>query len=405
MADKIALEGIYKIFGPDPKQALAKARAGVGKDEILKTTGNVVGVRDVTIRVRAGETFVVMGLSGSGKSTLIRHINRLIEPTAGGVTVDGEDVLAFSEEQLRDFRRRRASMVFQRFALLPHKTALENVEFALKIGGAQPDKARRTAEAQLAAVGLAGYESHYPRQLSGGMQQRVGLARALAAESEILLMDEAFSALDPLIRGDMQEQLLALQARLKKTIVFITHDLDEALRLGDTIAILKDGELRQTGAPQDILLRPADDYVSRFVRDVNRSRALPAAAAAGADYPVVDCDDFSVSGGAVGAPVLAAVARSPSGGVFVRAAGGAIAAFAERDESSPDAVAVRPATSAPASAPMDDILVLLAKAAAPIAVVKTDGQYCGALTMQSVIQALCRPQEKEKPESSAAPAA
>jgi glycine betaine/proline transport system ATP-binding protein len=383
VADKIALEGIYKIFGPDPKRALAKAHAGAGKDEILKETGHVVGVRDVTIRVRAGETFVVMGLSGSGKSTLIRHINRLIEPTAGSITVDGEDVLAFSEEQLRTFRRQRASMVFQRFALLPHKTALENVAFALRIGGTPADKAKAQAESQLAAVGLAGYESHYPRQLSGGMQQRVGLARALAAESEILLMDEAFSALDPLIRGDMQEQLLSLQARLKKTIVFITHDLDEALRLGDTIAILKDGELRQTGSPQDILLRPADDYVSRFVRDVNRSRALPVAAAVNADYPVADGGDVS-----------AAIAKSPVGGVFVRDAGGKITAFAERGDTSAEAIKTTPATCAPASATMDDVLPLLAQTAAPIAVVTDSGEYCGALSRQSVIQALSRPQQK-----------
>jgi glycine betaine/proline transport system ATP-binding protein len=271
---KIAVRNIYKVFGPDPRAVMDQVRAGISKSELLEKTGHVIGIRDVSLDIKAGETFVVMGLSGSGKSTLIRHFNRLIEPTAGQILVDGSDVLELGAGALRDFRRHKVSMVFQRFALLPHKTVLENVIYGLVIGGMGKAQARALGMQQIELVGLAGFENQYPKQLSGGMQQRVGLARALATESEILLMDEAFSALDPLIRNDMQDQLKDLQARLHKTIVFITHDLDEALRLGDHIAILKDGELRQVGTGPEILLDPADEYVDRFVRDVNRARVV-----------------------------------------------------------------------------------------------------------------------------------
>ena len=271
---KIRVEEVCKVFGPNPQSVLNQVRGGIGKAELLESTGHVIGIRDVSINVEAGETFVVMGLSGSGKSTLIRHFNRLIEPTSGRIEVDGVDVLGMNRDALRAFRRGKVSMVFQRFALLPHKTVLENIVYGLVIGGQSKAKARRRGMEQVELVGLDGFEDHYPSQLSGGMQQRVGLARALATDAEILLMDEAFSALDPVIRYDMQAQLRELQARLHKTIVFITHDLDEALQLGDHIAILKDGELRQIGTGSDILLKPADDYVERFVRDVNRARVL-----------------------------------------------------------------------------------------------------------------------------------
>jgi len=273
---KIVIKNIYKIFGPKPESILERAQGGAGKEEVMNETAHVIGIRDVSLEIEPGEIFVVMGLSGSGKSTLIRHINRLIEPTAGQILVDGEDVLKLNETQLRELRRHKISMVFQRFGLLPHKTVLENVTSGLIIGGVVKDDAEKQATEQIELVGLAGFESHYPQQLSGGMQQRVGLARALATDAEILLMDEAFSALDPLIRNDMQQQLKDLQKRLHKTIVFITHDLDEALRLGDHIAILKDGELRQVGTPEEILLNPADDYVRRFVTDVNRGRVVTA---------------------------------------------------------------------------------------------------------------------------------
>jgi len=271
---KIRVEEIHKIFGPDPASVMGLVRSGTTKADLLERTGHVIGLRDVSLDIRPGETFVIMGLSGSGKSTLIRHFNRLIEPTAGKILVDGQDVMGLTPEELLEFRRRRISMVFQRFALLPHRTVLENVIYGLVIGEMPEREATERGMEQIELVGLQGFENHYPKQLSGGMQQRVGLARALATDSEVMLMDEAFSALDPLIRNDMQEQLKELQSKLRKTIVFITHDLDEALRIGDHIAILNDGELRQVGTGADVLLRPADDYVERFVRDVNRARVI-----------------------------------------------------------------------------------------------------------------------------------
>ncbi|MDQ0315587.1 quaternary amine ABC transporter ATP-binding protein [Amorphus orientalis] len=277
---KISIEHVYKIFGEDPQSVLPQVEAGADKREILEQTGHVIGIRDISLQIQPGETFVVMGLSGSGKSTLIRHVNRLIEPTAGQILIDGQDVLTLDEKQLRDLRRQKISMVFQKFALLPHRSVLSNVMYPLKVGGVSTDKAKAAAMEQIETVGLAGYEDRYPRHLSGGMQQRVGLARALATSGDVLLMDEAFSALDPLIRGDMQAQLKTLQAKLHKTIMFITHDLDEALLLGDHIAILNDGELRQVGTGEDILLNPADDYVARFVRDVNRGRVVTLATTA-----------------------------------------------------------------------------------------------------------------------------
>jgi glycine betaine/proline transport system ATP-binding protein len=270
----IEISGLYKIFGPKPQSVVERVKAGQSKDEILAETGHTVGLKAIDMKINKGEIFVIMGLSGSGKSTMIRHFNRLIDPTLGKILVEGIDVMELSPTELEEFRRQKMSMVFQRFALLPHRTVLENVAYGLEIQGVS--KADRHAKAieWMETVGLKGYEKQYPAQLSGGQQQRVGLARALATDAEILLMDEAFSALDPLIRSEMQDQLIELQQKLHKTIIFITHDLDEALRLGDKIAILKDGELVQQGAPDEILLNPADDYVEAFVKDVNRARAL-----------------------------------------------------------------------------------------------------------------------------------
>ncbi|WP_412776428.1 quaternary amine ABC transporter ATP-binding protein [Thalassospira lucentensis] len=272
----IEIRNIFKIFGPDPEGALELARAGSDKDEILAKTGHTVGLHDVSLSIEQGETFVVMGLSGSGKSTLIRHLNRLIDPTAGSVSFGGEDILAMDIPALNAFRRKRLGMVFQRFGLLPHRNVMDNVAYGLEIQGTDRKSREAAASKWIERVGLAGYEAKFPDQLSGGMQQRVGLARALATDPEVLLMDEAFSALDPLIRSDMQDELMKLQAELHKTIVFITHDLDEALKLGDRIAILKDGKLVQVGRPEEIILHPADDYVQDFTRDVNRGRVLRA---------------------------------------------------------------------------------------------------------------------------------
>jgi len=272
----IEVENLFKVFGPDPQSVVPLLQEGVSKDDILARTGHTVGLRDISLNVERGETFVVMGLSGSGKSTLVRCLNRLIEPTTGTVRLDGEDILALGPRGLRDMRRHTMSMVFQRFGLLPHRTVLSNVTFGLRVQGVGLEERRERASAWIERVGLAGYEHALPSELSGGMQQRVGLARALCTDPEVLLMDEAFSALDPLIRREMQGALVRLQEELSKTIVFITHDLDEALRLGDRVAILKDGFLVQVGTPVEIVTRPADDYVRAFVEDVDRSRVLRA---------------------------------------------------------------------------------------------------------------------------------
>ncbi|WP_261883058.1 quaternary amine ABC transporter ATP-binding protein [Vibrio pelagius] len=270
----IEISGLYKVFGPKPKSVIDRINSGQNKDQILAETGHTVGLKEINLEINRGEIFVIMGLSGSGKSTLIRHFNRLIEPTEGKITVEGIDVMSLNTRELEEFRRHKMSMVFQRFGLMPHRTVVENVAYGLEVQGIKKEKRLAKASEWLDTVGLKGYEHQYPAQLSGGQQQRVGLSRALCTDAEILLMDEAFSALDPLIRSEMQDQLIELQEKLHKTIIFITHDLDEALRLGDRIAILKDGELVQQGTPHEILLQPADDYVEAFVKDVNRARAL-----------------------------------------------------------------------------------------------------------------------------------
>lgn len=272
----IEVQSLYKIFGRNPHRALEMLRQGRTKQEILTRTGLAIGINDVSFEVTEGESFVIMGLSGSGKSTLIRCLNRLIEPTGGKVFIDGNDVTAMERQELQNLRRHKMSMVFQSFAIFPHKTILQNVAYGLKIRGIPAKERDEKAFETLELVGLQGWENYMPPQLSGGMQQRVGLARALATDPEILLMDEAFSALDPLIRKEMQNELLELQNRMRKTIVFITHDLDEALRIGDRIALLKDGVIVQIGTPEEILTSPATSYVEKFVEDVDRSRILTA---------------------------------------------------------------------------------------------------------------------------------
>ena len=273
---KIEINNVYKIFGNDPKSVLPMVKDGATKDEILEKTGHTVGLDNVSLKIEEGETFVCMGLSGSGKSTLIRHLNRLIDPTDGEILVEGTNVMSLNKDKLIEFRRHKMSMVFQRFGLFPHKTVLQNVGYGLEMQGKAEDERNKISMEKIDAVGLTGFENQYPAQLSGGMQQRVGLARALATDTDIMLMDEAFSALDPLIRSDMQKQLIDLQAQLKKTIVFITHDLDESLRLGDHIGILNSGKLVQVGTPEEIIMNPADDYVKAFVKDVNRAKVIKA---------------------------------------------------------------------------------------------------------------------------------
>jgi len=274
----IEAEGLWKIFGGDPERARALAKEGKSKAEVKAETDSVIGVNDATFEVQEQEIFVVMGLSGSGKSTLLRCVNRLIEPTFGKVCVHGEEVTAFDEERLREIRRNKMSMVFQNFGLFPHRSVLGNVEYGLEVSGMDTEQRRDKARRTLDLVGLKGYEDSNPSELSGGMQQRVGLARALVNDPEILLMDEAFSALDPLIREEMQNELLDLQEMWDPacTILFITHDLDEALKMGDRIAIMKDGRIAQIGTPTEILTEPADDYVRSFVENVDRTKIIPA---------------------------------------------------------------------------------------------------------------------------------
>jgi glycine betaine/proline transport system ATP-binding protein len=273
---KIEIKNLFKIFGPHPEKVMPLLEKGLSKDAIMEKTRHGVGVADVSFDVDEGEILVVMGLSGSGKSTLVRCINRLIEPTAGAILVDGQDVVKLSDKELRRFRQTHFGMVFQNFALFPHRTVLKNVEYGLEIQKVDTAKRTDVSMQALEQVGLKGWEDSYPDQLSGGMQQRVGLARALALDADIMLMDEAFSALDPLIRRDMQDELLELQDKMQKTIVFISHDLDEAIKLGDRIVLMKDGMIVQVGTAEEILTNPANEYVAKFVEDVDMTKVITA---------------------------------------------------------------------------------------------------------------------------------
>jgi glycine betaine/proline transport system ATP-binding protein len=273
---KVKLRNIWKIFGPNPKHLLESMDRTASHSEIMAKTGHVIAVRDVSLDIAQGEIFVVMGLSGSGKSTLVRCLSRLIEPTIGQVIIDDADVTAMDEHELRHLRRHTVSMVFQKFGLFPHRRIIDNVGYGLEVQGVKLTDRREKAQEMLGLVGLRGWENHYPHELSGGMQQRVGLARALAVDPEIMLCDEPFSALDPLIRRDMQDELLNLQQALHKTIIFITHDFLEAIKLGERIAIMKDGEIVQIGTAQQIVAHPVDDYVLKFTEDVPRAKVLTA---------------------------------------------------------------------------------------------------------------------------------
>ncbi|WP_129706451.1 quaternary amine ABC transporter ATP-binding protein [Priestia megaterium] len=273
---KLKVQNITKVFGKNPSKAIDLLKKGKTKKEILEETGMTIGVNQANFEIKSGEIFVIMGLSGSGKSTLVRMFNRLVEPTSGSLILDGDDVVKMNKDELRDMRRKKMSMVFQNFALFPHRTVLDNTEYGLEVQGTPKAEREKKAKEALELVGLKGYENQYPGELSGGMQQRVGLARALANDPDILLMDEAFSALDPLIRKDMQDFLLELQEKMERTIIFITHDLDEALRIGDRIVLMKDGSVVQVGTPEEIMTNPANDYVERFVEDVNVAKVYTA---------------------------------------------------------------------------------------------------------------------------------
>lgn len=325
-ARRIEVHGLSKVFGTDIQGALSLKREGLSKREIIERTGAVVAIDDVSFSVDAGEIFVVMGLSGSGKSTLVRCLNRLQNPSAGRIEIDGEDVVTATEERLRALRLQKITMVFQHFALLPHRTVAENVEYGLKMRGLAKPERRAKALKTLENVGLDNWADRRPADLSGGMQQRVGLARALALDPEILLMDEPFSALDPLIRRDMQAELLQLQRRYRTTIIFITHDLNEALTLGDRVAVMKDGRFAQLGRPADIVLHPADDYVAAFTRDIDRGRILPVRSAMRQSPPeeafqALSNGAASIEGGRPLHEVFAQVSAGPAPVVVVDAQG------------------------------------------------------------------------------------
>ena len=385
----IVLRKVTKIFGPTPARLLDQLRAGASKVDLLVQTGHTIGVRDVSLTIEAGKCFVVMGLSGSGKSTLVRHLNRLIEPTAGEILFDGEDILRLDPEALRRFRRDRTSMVFQRFALFPHKTVLENAAYGLNVQAR--DRAERRANLEKARhwierVGLAGYEAQYPSQLSGGMQQRVGLARALATDAEVMLMDEAFSALDPLIRREMQDQLISLQTELHRTIVFITHDLDEALRLGDRIAIMNDGAIEQVGSGEDILQRPATEYVARFIEDVNRGRVLTAG--------TVQLEAIIVGESERPEAVLARLQGQALPVAYVADAEGRLAGAVTESmlRGAGPAATLRtlaqPVPTAPASLVLERVLPLTLESDLPVAVVDDAGRILGMLPKDRIIATL-----------------
>ena len=276
MTEKIRVENLVKVFGRNPKAVLKKLEKGITKEEILKKTGNAVGVNNVSFEVNEGEIFVIMGLSGSGKSTLIRCLNLLNKPTAGKIFFEGEDIVKYNKKQLREFRQNKMAMVFQHFGLFSHRTVEDNAAYGLEVKGVGKEERLRIARETLETVGLGGWGDKMPHQLSGGMQQRVGLARALANDPDVLLMDEPFSALDPLIRRDMQLELLDIQDKVQKTIVFITHDVNEAFKIGDRVAVMKNGKIVQVGTPEEILSNPANEYIEDFIKDIDRSKIMQA---------------------------------------------------------------------------------------------------------------------------------
>ncbi len=394
---KLEVKNLYKVFGNDPQQALTLVDQGLDKDQIFTRTGQTVGVKDASLSIREGEIFVIMGLSGSGKSTLVRLLNRLIEPTRGQVLIDGEDIAVINQQQLRDVRRKKISMVFQSFALMPHMNVLDNAAFGLELSGVALKERRRKAQAALEQVGLAAHDRSYPDELSGGMQQRVGLARALANDPDIMLMDEAFSALDPLIRTEMQDELVKLQADHRRTIVFISHDLDEAMRIGDRIAIMQNGEVVQVGTPNDILQNPANDYVKSFFKGVDVSNVY--AAQNVAEVLVETTINRSAS-------VEDAMQQLTENGVeygyvvddeqqFV-----GVASLTELDKEKPGALVedhltpAAEATIADAGTPVCELIATVARSDYPVPVVK-DGEYVGSITKTRLLETLDRESDDE----------
>ncbi len=397
----IEVTDLYKVFGPNPRRAIPMIEKGMSKGEILKKTGCTIAISGATFEVEKKETFVVMGLSGSGKSTFIRCLNRLIEPTQGKILVDGENIMKLDGEKLRELRRYKMSMVFQNFGLLPQRNVVNNVEFGLEISGMAKEERRKKAMDAIELVGLEGFEKSLTSELSGGMQQRVGLARALANDPEILLMDEAFSALDPLIRTQMQDELLELQAKMHKTIVFITHDLDEALKLGDRIAILgPDGRVRQIGTPEQILSKPADDYVRKFVQNVDRTRVITAETVGGhaatITYPREDLK-----------AAIRAMETNRTSTVFVtdsnRRLKGIVtiddaAELQKKGESDLASIILDEVYTTPPTTAISDLLTTAIQTKYPIAMVDEDGVFHGAVSRAAIIAEVSKgTEESESP--------
>ncbi|PKM88850.1 MAG: glycine/betaine ABC transporter ATP-binding protein [Firmicutes bacterium HGW-Firmicutes-12] len=387
---KIKVENLVKVFGNQPEAAMKLLAQGFTKEQILEKTKQAIGIGGVSFDVHEGEILVIMGLSGSGKSTLIRCLNRLIEPTSGKIYIDELEVTAMTLKELRELRQKKLGMVFQRFALFPHKTVQQNVEYGLEIQDVEPGLRAQKAVSSLELVGLKGWESNYPSQLSGGMQQRVGLARALAIDPDILLMDEAFSALDPLIKREMQDELLALQNRVKKTIVFITHDLDEAIKIGDRIVLMKDGLVVQQGTPEDILTNPATEYVEKFVENVDISKVLTAQRVmrnvgtvaylkdgprtvlrkmqdAGISSIFVVNNDYMIQGIVMAEDAAAAI---------------------ERGEKSVSEIIRRDTPQVVPGTPISELYTMMSNGSYPLAVVDDDSKLLGVIIKGSIIAAL-----------------
>ena len=385
---KVEIKHLTKIFGTRPKAALKMVKQNKSKNEIVEKTGSTVGVYDINMSIEEGEIFVIMGLSGSGKSTLIRLLNRLIEPTDGQLFIDGQEITKFNKKQMLDIRRKKMSMVFQNFGLFPHRTLLENTEYGLEVQGVDKAERRKRAEKALDNAKLLSFKDQYPSQLSGGMQQRVGLARALTNDPDILLMDEAFSALDPLVRGEMQEELLDLQANVRKTIIFITHDLNEALHIGDHIAIMKDGQLQQVGTGEEILTNPANEYVETFIGGVDRTKVLTAESIMipalttniAVDGPTValrKMSDEEVSG-------LVAVDRNRKLLGYL-SSDSAVSARRER-KSLTEVIAEMPTVSLDTL--IADIMPIIYDSQTPVAVIDSNNRVKGVIIRGAVIEAL-----------------
>ncbi|MBO8158636.1 glycine betaine/L-proline ABC transporter ATP-binding protein [Thermosyntropha sp.] len=395
---KLEVRNVVKIYGSNPDKAIALLQKNpeIGNDEIRKKTKQVVGIRDVSFSVDSGESFVIMGLSGSGKSTLLRCINQLIKPTAGEILLDGEDLTKLNDKQLIEIRRKKMGMVFQRFALLPNRTVLENVAYGLEIQNINRQERAEKAKKALEMVGLKGWEDYYPHNLSGGMQQRVGIARALATDPDLLLMDEPFSALDPLIRHEMQEELLELQKKLHKTIIFVTHDLDEAIKIGDKIALMKDARIVQIGEPEEILLSPANDYVARFVENVDRSKALTASAVMVKPRTVIFPKDGPRT-------ALRSMEKNGISSLFVTDRDGHllgyiraedVAEIANQGDRQLERVIQKDMPVAHPDTLLADLLEVLAYTKVPVAVVDEDNKLVGTLVRGSVIAGLAGKKEE-----------